>query len=71
MKQPSIWLPLALLSCSALWSGNLSAADNQLKWQVTPYFGYSSSLDFDSEEAGNITGKEHQNWGFFISKETP
>ena len=71
MKQPSIWLPLALLSCSALWSGNLSAADNQLKWQVTPYFGYSSSLDFDSEEAGEITGKEHQNWGFFISKETP
>ena len=41
MKQLSIWLPLALLSCSALWSGNLSAADNQLKWQVTPYFGYS------------------------------
>ena len=71
---PKLWLPLALLAFSAAWSNQLCAADNNLKWQVTPFIGYSSSLDFDatsdSATTDSISAKEHQNWGFFLSKET-
>lgn len=73
-KTPKLWLPLALLSLSAAWSNQLCAADNNLKWQVTPFIGYSSSLDFDatndSTTTDSISAKENQNWGFFLSKET-
>lgn len=74
-KTSKLWLSLALLSFFTAWSSQLCAADNNLKWQVTPFFGYSSSLDFeaasDSATTDSITAKEHQNWGFFLSKETP
>ena len=74
-KTPKLWLPLALLAFSAAWSNQLCAAgNNNLKWQVTPFIGYSSSLDFDatsdSATTDSISAKEHQNWGFFLSKET-
>ncbi len=71
IKRCALWLPLALLLCSIAWAEGSAPVDNTPKWQVTPFVGYSSSLDFDSNEnSGNISAKENQNWGLFISKET-
>jgi hypothetical protein len=71
IKRCALWLPLALLPCSIAWAESSAPVDNTPKWQVTPFVGYSSSVDFDtSESTGNPSAKEHQNWGLFISKET-
>lgn len=72
LNKLALWLPLALLPVSLAWGEGSTAVDNSPKWQVTPFVGYSSSLDFDSsDETTNVSAKENQNWGVFISKETP
>jgi opacity protein-like surface antigen len=72
LNKLALWLPLALLPVSLAWGEGSAPVDNSQKWQVTPFVGYSSSLDFDSsDETTNVSAKENQNWGLFISKETP
>ncbi|MGY4108913.1 outer membrane beta-barrel protein [Aeromonas encheleia] len=65
-----------LLPLGQSW-GAEPAAD--LGWQVTPFLGYSSSLDFEamdeseptphSSDIDSLQGESSGNWGLFISKE--
>lgn len=71
LNKLALWLPLALLPVSLAWGEGSAPVDNSPKWQVTPFVGYSSSLDFDSsDETSPVSAKEAQHWGLFISKET-
>jgi hypothetical protein len=65
-----------LLPLGQSW-GEESAAD--LGWQLTPFLGYSSSIDFEamdelapmpvSTAVDSLQGESSGNWGLFISKE--
>lgn len=56
-----------------------AAEDGDLGWQLTPFMGYSSAIDFDkadepapapvSTSLDSLQGESSANWGFFISKE--
>ncbi|WP_434664537.1 outer membrane beta-barrel protein [Aeromonas sp. NJAU223] len=56
-----------------------AAEDGDRGWQLTPFAGYSSAIDFDKADdavptphGGAVTslqGESSANWGFFISKE--
>ena len=45
-------------------------------WQLTPFLGYSSSIDFEAMDepaptphVGSLQGESSGNWGLFISRE--
>ena len=52
---------------------------DKLSWQVTPFLGYSSAIDFEAEDEpeptphssdiDSLQGESSGNWGLFISKE--
>ena len=65
-----------LLPLGQAWSADGEAG---LGWQVTPFFGYSSSIDFEanddpqpmpvSTQLQSLQGESSGSWGLFISKE--
>lgn len=65
-----------LLPLGQAWSAEGEAA---LGWQVTPFFGYSSAIDFEANDdpkptpaatrLESLQGERSGSWGLFISKE--
>lgn len=76
MKRAGIMMMGLLLPFGLAWSADGEAG---LGWQVTPFFGYSSSIDFEanddpqpvpvSTKLESLQGEGSGNWGLFISKE--
>lgn len=70
MKQLLSW---ALLT--ALYPSLLLAAENEgrqpLRWQITPYLGYGSEIQFDGQDdSGNASADAGSLFGLSIGKET-
>ena len=65
-----------LLPLGQAWGAEGEAA---LGWQVTPFFGYSSAIDFEANDdpkptpvatrLESLQGERSGSWGLFISKE--
>lgn len=65
-----------LLPLGQAWSAEGEAAPG---WQVTPFFGYSSAIDFEanddpqptpvSTQLESLQGERSGSWGLFISRE--
>ncbi len=65
-----------LLPLGQAWSAEGEAAPG---WQVTPFFGYSSAIDFEANDdpkptpvstrLASLQGERSGSWGLFISKE--
>lgn len=76
MKRAGIMMMGLLLPLGQAWSADGEAG---LGWQVTPFFGYSSSIDFEanddpqpvpvSTKLESLQGDSSGSWGLFISKE--
>ncbi|MGY4027637.1 outer membrane beta-barrel protein [Aeromonas rivuli] len=76
MTRAGVMVVGMLLPLGQSW-GEESAAD--LGWQLTPFLGYSSSIDFEkmdelapmpvSTAVDSLQGESSGNWGLFISKE--
>lgn len=65
-----------LLPLGQAWSAEGEAAPG---WQVTPFFGYSSAIDFEANDdpqptpvstrLASLQGERSSSWGLFISRE--
>ena len=76
MKRAGIVIMGLLLPFGQVWSAEGAATSG---WQVTPFFGYSSSVDFEanddpqpvpvSTKLESLQGDSSGSWGLFISKE--
>ncbi len=76
MKRAGIVIMGLLLPFGQVWSAEGAATSG---WQVTPFFGYSSSIDFEksdevqpvplSASLDSLQGQSSGSWGLFISKE--
>ncbi|HEA3084405.1 TPA: outer membrane beta-barrel protein [Aeromonas dhakensis] len=76
MKRAGIMMMGLLLPLGQAWSAEGEAAPG---WQVTPFFGYSSAIDFEanddpqptpvSTQLESLQGERSGSWGLFISRE--
>jgi len=76
MKRAGIVIIGLLLPLGQGWSAEPAVKSG---WQVTPFVGYSSSIDFDKSDEvqpmpyaaslDSLQGQSSGNWGLFISKE--
>ncbi|MEN9584746.1 MAG: hypothetical protein RLZZ616_1752 [Pseudomonadota bacterium] len=77
MKRAGIMMMGLLLPLGQAWCAEATASTG---WQMTPFFGYSSSIDFEksgdvvqpvplSASLDSLQGQSSGNWGLFISKE--
>ncbi|MFQ2325560.1 outer membrane beta-barrel protein [Aeromonas dhakensis] len=76
MKRAGIMMMGLLLPLGQAWSAEGEAAPG---WQVTPFFGYSSAIDFEANDdpkptpvstrLASLQGERSGSWGLFISKE--
>ena len=76
MKRARIVMMGLLLPLGQAWSSEAATTSG---WQVTPFFGYSSAIDFEksdevqpvsrSASLDSLQGQSSGSWGFFISKE--
>ncbi|MGL6265195.1 outer membrane beta-barrel protein [Aeromonas jandaei] len=80
MRRVGMVMMGALLPLGQAWSGEGEAgAGAGLSWQVTPFYGYSSAIDFKRSEdpqpapvstsIDELKGQASGSWGIFISKE--
>ncbi len=78
MRRVGMVMMGALLPFGQAWSGEGEAGAG-LGWQVTPFYGYSSAIDFKRSEdpqpapvstsIDELKGQASGSWGLFISKE--
>ncbi len=77
MKRVGIAMMGLLLPLGQAWSSEAATTSG---WQVTPFFGYSSAIDFEksdevvqpvpvSASLDSLQGQGSGSWGLFISKE--
>ncbi|HHQ4693248.1 TPA: outer membrane beta-barrel protein, partial [Aeromonas veronii] len=77
MKRAGIVMMGLLLPLGQAWSSEAATTSG---WQVTPFFGYSSAIDFEkgdevvqpaplSASLDSLQGQSSGSWGLFISKE--
>lgn len=76
MKRTGIMMMGLLLPLGQAWSAEGEAAPG---WQVTPFFGYSSAIDFEANDdpqptpvatrLESLQGERSGSWGLFISRE--
>ncbi|WP_421301268.1 porin family protein [Aeromonas veronii] len=77
MKRVGIAMMGLLLPLGPVWSAEGATTSG---WQVTPFFGYSSSIDFEKSDEvvqpvpvsasfDSLQGQGSGSWGLFISKE--
>ena len=76
MKRARIVMMGLLLPLGQAWSSEAATTSG---WQVTPFFGYSSAIDFEKSDEvqpvplsasfDSLQGQSSGSWGLFISKE--
>ena len=71
MKRTSHPIILTLLLLTSEVQAQTNASDEPNRWQVTPFIGYSSQMDFDDQnDSGSPSARSSSLFGLAFGKET-